>query len=425
MVQEVWGLLASESYTNTRRVRSLGVAASIRLFNELAVPGLGGVWYGKQLFLATLGVLIAEKTGKNKIEVSNAIEALACWLAYQSIEGTDSRLRGSSKLPSFNENELSYQRVSQVSFYVTQPMRMATAQALPTLGFVEAGSTRFNSFQCTEEGVRFVEEVTAAYSPYKQSVVKYLTSWVNDEKNIIKVSPSLVDALSPLHPLSDTAKKILRERLVRGRCSNEIPEDRQRRCNALQWVESYKGKNGSPIPVIWEAKPEMIDEQHWQDLRAGALFIKLRNEALNTLNVLENHIGGRTDGQSYSLVSKEVPEAVGWAIAGLRMAAKQYQDCQHTDEVAKQFCNGCLSDDRQVLKFLVERDGQVLRLTGSLIQPGPAFMGNQAGRNGIVADEQGISDNTENISYRLHNLFLLSLDLNGKLDAWLSDEAKK
>ena len=53
---EQWGLLGPEAISSSRRTRSLGIAASVRRFNDLAVPGLGGVWFGKQIFLALLGV---------------------------------------------------------------------------------------------------------------------------------------------------------------------------------------------------------------------------------------------------------------------------------------------------------------------------------------------------------------------------------
>jgi hypothetical protein len=76
----------------------------VRQFNQLAVPGLGGVWFAKQIFLATLGVRLADRlrsTSANvkAIEIANAVEALACWCAFSSNRwASDSRLRGRQKL---------------------------------------------------------------------------------------------------------------------------------------------------------------------------------------------------------------------------------------------------------------------------------------------------------------------------------------
>ncbi len=82
----IWGLLGPEHIAIERRTRTLNLGACVRAFNDLAVPGFGGVWFGKQLFLATLGIAIAEhvrQSGKRvtNIEVANAVEALGCWLA--------------------------------------------------------------------------------------------------------------------------------------------------------------------------------------------------------------------------------------------------------------------------------------------------------------------------------------------------------
>ena len=149
-----WGLLGPEHLAGSRRTRTLGLGAAVRRFNQLAVPGLGGVWFAKQLFLATLGVVVAERLRQvsrnvKTLEVANAVEALACWGAFQTNGWQrDARLRGVQKLA--GKADLTFAKLCQPRFYVTQPMRMATVEALVDLGFVHPGSQRFNSFRCTE-----------------------------------------------------------------------------------------------------------------------------------------------------------------------------------------------------------------------------------------------------------------------------------
>ncbi len=132
-----WGLLGPEQLAGSRRTRTLGLAAAVRNFNQLAVPGLGGVWFGKQLVLPTLGVIVADRLRRagrsaKPIEIANAVEALACWCAFK-INGwqRDSRLRGVQKLA--GKNSLTFTQLRRHGFYVTQPMRMATVQALSDL----------------------------------------------------------------------------------------------------------------------------------------------------------------------------------------------------------------------------------------------------------------------------------------------------
>ncbi len=147
-----WGLLGPETLASERRTRTLGLGATVRSFNDLAVPGLGGVWFGKQLFLATLGVAIAKcvrDSGRRmrNTEVANAVEALACWLALDGIGWKPNpRLRGATKMR--NRTDLSFAIMRKPSFYVTQPMRQATVQPMRALGLAESAGERFNAFDC-------------------------------------------------------------------------------------------------------------------------------------------------------------------------------------------------------------------------------------------------------------------------------------
>jgi hypothetical protein len=133
-----WGLLGPATLLGERRTRSLGILRAVRRFNERAVPGIAGAWFGKQLVLAVLGIRVAELAragGLNvrNIQCSNAIEALGCWLGHDiSNWSGHPRLRGVNKLPRIHA--LDYATFRQPGFYVSQPMRMAVAQALVPLG---------------------------------------------------------------------------------------------------------------------------------------------------------------------------------------------------------------------------------------------------------------------------------------------------
>jgi len=370
-----WGLLGPEILPSSRRTRTLGLAASVRLFNDRAVPGLGGVWYGKQLLLASLGVAVAEQA-RNKgakvqnIEVANAIEALGCWLAFESNGWSrDARLRGNTKLQSKKGDDFRFARARQRSFYVTQPMRMATVQALPALGFVEADSARFNAFRCSKAGMDFVKEVCKDYRPYNRSVTKHLSLWARTQDDRVETE-ALRNALSPLVPLSDDTLPLLHERLLQG--GNEGVEDKHRRSNALAWVDEIRSTKSSKL--TWNTRPTVITGGHWHDLVAGARFFRAREAAIAVLDALEAHIGNQTNGQSYSLRST-APECLSPLLNSLRTAAMAFLDTEHMTFEANSFCRECTSDASQVLRSLVARDGHVLRLVGETVKPGPAFRG--------------------------------------------------
>jgi hypothetical protein len=84
MENATWGLLGPETATSQRRTRTLGLGAAVRSFNDLAVPGLGGAWFGKQLLLAVLGVAVAEKARGHGLRVQNIEVANAGYKPYYS-----------------------------------------------------------------------------------------------------------------------------------------------------------------------------------------------------------------------------------------------------------------------------------------------------------------------------------------------------
>jgi hypothetical protein len=426
-----WGLLGPGKLGSERRVRTLGVASSVRLFNELAVPGLGHAWFGKQLFLPTLGVRVAQHaqvSGRRvtNIETANAIEALACWLTFAANNWErDARMRGSTKMQ--GKNDLSFRAVRRPDFYVTQPMRMGIVEALPALGLVVADGARFNAFACSKAGEEFLDAACADFSPFNRSVVEHLALWVStkyDDINVKTTSP-LRAALSPIDPLPLRAREMLRDRLKVGG-ERESVEHKERRRNALAWVEAVY--NAPPATLTWDARPAQITAQHWADMRAGALFVAARNAAMDVLDALETHIGNQGDGQRFSLRSR-VPDAVAPRLATLKQAATRFLAAGHSDKEANAFCIECSGDDPiHILKGLATRDGRVLRLKEQDVVPGPAFLGfqrasldsddDEAVETPIVADRISWP---QGISFRVRNLFLLNADLKGDLSNWLID----
>lgn len=283
-----WGLLGPERITSTRRTRTLDLGAVVRFFNERAVPGMGGITFAKQLFLATLGVSVANKVRSagyrvQNIETANAIEAIACRGAY--IENgwlPDRRCRGNRKMRA--RQEFSFEFVRKPNFYVTQPMRMASVQPLLALGLVEARSQRFNTYRCTELGDELIAVATENYNPcfFTKTVLEYLTEWVAVPSKRLSNSDKLRLALSPIESMSLEAREFVRELLIRDPGDNG-----KRRRDALTWVEGIP----DDAVITWEQKPAAIKESdHWRDLRIGARFFQTLNAALDVLEKLEQII---------------------------------------------------------------------------------------------------------------------------------------
>jgi hypothetical protein len=204
--------------------------------------------------------LRAEGHKVQNIEAANAIEALAYLLALsQNQWQRDARVRGALKLR--GKNDLSFAAVRQRTFYVTQPMRMATIQPLLALGLVESTAERFNAFRCSSVGEQFIAESCSLYNPYNRTVLEQLNGWASGRHDNVATDP-LRKALSPLEPLPTTARHLLRDfcpqvtplaeprllfRLLRGRSAS---------CRKRLAATSVRGSglSGRPAPGLrWRA----------------------------------------------------------------------------------------------------------------------------------------------------------------------------
>jgi len=382
-----WGLLGPESIAIERRTRTLNLGACVRTFNDLAVPGLGGVWFGKQLFLATLGVAIAEQVRNSghratNIEVANAIEALGCWLALDHNKwNSDPRVRGATKMRL--RTDLAFAQVRKPSFYVTQPMRQATIQPLRAFGFVESSGERFSGFSCNVTGEDFIDAVCGEFRPSNRSVMEHLVRWAKGEPVSLK-TPELRRALSPIEAMTTLGREFLRERAVAG--GNH---ESQRRKDVFQWIDHRR--TNPKLQIAWDTKPKMLEEDHWRNLHTGSLFFITRDAAINVLD-------------------------------------QNYDPSPNSD--ATVFCRQCNdSEDSRMIENLLLREGRVLQQKGNDVVPGSAFRGSPIAEPETArSDEEGgeetqIPNNIQwppGISRRVRNLFLFNLDLRGELDRWLA-----
>lgn len=421
-----WGLLGPEILSSQRRVRTLGLATVVRHFNDLAVPGMGGVWFGKQLLIASIGVALAQEIRKkgrqvSNIETANAVEALSCWLTLDHNGwAPDARVLGRLKLRN-KTDDLSFRRFRRHGFYVTQPMRMRTVQPLLALGFVESANERFNSFECAEVARNFIEAACRDYRPRHTTILKNLLSWAEGEADCVKTAATR-EALSPTEPLSDQAREILREALI-GRTSDRDG----RRSKLLDWMDDLQ--SGPKRRITWEERPEALDAEHWRDIRSGGHFFSARNAAIQLLDSIEAHLGGQVE-QRLKLTGS-IPDGIKSATTFVRTRAKRFLAEAYDPSPARyatEFCVECSdADDRAILKKLVERDGRVLQLLGDAIVPGWAFRGWKSPLDEDESDgeDEGAVETDhewpEGISFRVRNMLLLSADLRGRLDHWLRE----
>lgn len=387
MVKMVWGLLGRESLGPVRRTRTLGLGAAVRNFNELAVPGIGGVWFCRQIFLSTLGVAVnelARQAGSrtSNIEVANALEALGCWHALaRSGHARDERIKGRDTLP-HTLADSSFANISRPSFYITQPMRMQTVQSLLALG-----------------------------------LVKSLQNWVCGSERTVNTD-TICDLLSPVEPLPLPAREQLRHLLVDG-----ATEDAARRRNLLAWMEDLRQGKTTP-----HDQPAQLSATHWHEVQAGRLFFQLQSAALALLETIEAMLVPLTPREIAPNSLIQAP--VLMALADLRKAAASYLEHGYADQHgtgADLFALSCReSNDARLIEKLINLDERVLRMQGGFVVPGAAFSDNarlaQSEREAERLQPEATAMVPPDLSYRISNFYLLNLDLNGALDTSLASQ---
>ncbi len=433
MTGSQWGLLAPEQLSSTRRTRTLGLGASVRQFNELAVPGIGGVRYGRQVLFTALSMAVAKRVEHwnvrvTHIEIANAIEAVACIIGYRENGWTaNPRLRGRNKLPD-DATSPSFKSARKRNFHVAQPMRMSTAQALPSLGLADTQSARFNAFECNDNVDVFLSLSLEGLTVGNNNVLDHLSYWVCGSQ-LKWGSNGLTKALNPLRPLPPSASAWLKNSLLQGLALN--PVLRQRRQNAWQWITRLRSQPDTVESLADAKAPAELDQQHWHDLRAGAQLVAVREAAIEVLNSVEQVLEARKV-RSLSLTQK-LPDPVTVALKALGAQARTFLTLRHHDEDANLFCSECQAGDVNALRALLQRDDQVLRLVDDCARPGPAYTGHppvallsaeKEADGEAEADDRTVAVPV-GVSYRVRNLYLLQMDLDDTSERQTAEESER
>jgi hypothetical protein len=229
---------------------------------------------------------------------------------------------------------------------------------------------------------------------------------------------------SPVEPLTNEAREILKERIVRG-----TDNTGERRRNLLDWMD--KLRKSPRQKITWLRKPLSIEDDHWQDIRVGASFFVARDAAIEVLDTIEMHLGNTAEHRLS--LTNSVPIAVKNAVSLLREYSHLFLKEEYDPSpggLATTFCQECCQREiGAILKALVLRDGRVLQLRGDAVVPGAAFRGVQAQSSEDVNDTEDLGEASglstgvqwpEGISVRIQNLFLMNADLCADVDVWLN-----
>lgn len=356
-----WGTAARADAGDTRRTRGLGLGAAVRRYNDLAVPGLGGLWFAKPLVWSMIGLTLGGK-GATRAEIANAMEVVAMFHALRTNGGgRNARINGSAKLGRHGGRFPPFAAARRRSFYVTVPFRQGMVQPLRALGLAESEIQRFNTFVPSAVGREFVLEALRPFNPYNQTVLRVVERWIAGEQ--VVHTGEVGAALTPLTGLPMSAAELLRERLFGG--AHAMPRRRVR-----DWLRVVKRAGET---VSWSSRPAGFDAEHWEDLRDGARFFVMRDRALDVLDAVEAQLRTVGSGEIELRVAAAASES---ALDRLRRASDELLSGGREERApgALAFARAASHpDDGAVLTFLAERDGRGVRATPNGVAVGSVF----------------------------------------------------
>jgi hypothetical protein len=383
-----WGAILPEGHDITRLKLDLMLGRAVRYFNEAAFPGIGGVFFVRQLTWSALGLELAEKADEIPMRVAEAIEALACWIALfrTNLYKESGRIQGKRKLD--EERGFSYMVLRQRSNYVTQPFRMGTTAALVGLELAQGSPRLFNSLELTPAGHSLARLVL------EQKTVGdwLLENWIGASSVPKKIPEAVKRALLPGSDETDSQgastkeKKLIRDLLQK----NSIRKDM---IKAMQTLKAQPGKKGGLGTT--EGNQKLLDgvtnNSQKNNLLAAFAFEEMRAAALTVVSSIAAQV--KTSAVKLNEVSKNgqlvkhlqfLQDRCENLTKSMRVAGMGKGDAP---EDASKFCSEQEAIDIQSrIRDLTKRLPGVLECSGDLIAKGHLF------REDLVLDDEETSE---------------------------------
>lgn len=209
----MWGAVEPKDFAHMRLRLDFGLRRAIMGFNEWAVPGLGGVFFVRQLSWACMGLHLQPEidTSATPARIAEALEAFASWIVVRRDPQArlEHRIQGKRKFA--GRTSLSFSDIAKGGAYVTVPFRRSATRALPGLNLCVREETRFSELKLTRAGMDLAELALVSGGDARP----WLKDWIEQgDKFTKKVQPAIKAALVP--SLASPAEKRLVLERVRG-----------------------------------------------------------------------------------------------------------------------------------------------------------------------------------------------------------------
>ena len=381
----VWFSPAPSEINVSRISLDFDLRAADLFFRELVVPGLGRIWFARQLSWPLAALALHEELanhGSNAPKptaICHGIEALACKLQYAANPDQDARSRRILGSRAFGRDEnlevWTFQQLHQRRSYVQNTHRQAATKAMNVergLGFTRG--SRFDLLELEPVGRDLANAfLNQNVGQGGTTLRKWLVGWLNGDMTLPNSRDSFRRALSPEHP-TQRERESVRARLLDADTQNtkEAKEKRQRLAHAVGRAAEMRDIERDIVIRLRKAGHSEQADQVIAARAFGAVLDRARDAVASLTRKVEPARGG------VNLATMTGDQYIQRVFENLRSATTNYVNKANAagvnEPTSRAFADAvAAADDGKAIRLMVRRAGEVLALADDFISRGALF----------------------------------------------------
>lgn len=365
------------------------------------MPGIGGVWFSRQLSWASAGIELSKELALKPAKVANSIEALACKMEWR--KGKDSyEKRGRRAFARDDGGHIwSFNDLSDKTHYVQVTYRQSTVRALSNLKLTVG--TRFNTMELTERG----HDLAKAFLDQKK-IYSALCDWLNGED--IARTQTITEGLASAWP-TDEEKTLIRNILSAD--SSDGRGDPHRRYSI---IEAF-GRNTVNMPDLDVIKQNLLQspagnlQEEVNNIDTSLAFDAMLECGRAVIYTCANLIA---DKASPSLLKLTQDRNLDKVLDALKKAANNFQQSPGKKHpAALKFMEEILSpsaSEAERMKTVIQRDRNILDVSGEKVLEGHLFDRRKESSTDETSTQEKVGTEESSTGTKIRQLFELWRD---------------
>ncbi len=379
-----WFIPGLEKFPTQRALLHLGLNKAVRYYRELVAPGIGGVWFVRQLSWAVAGIQLTKDINQPILasRIANAIEALACKLILK--DNSNANVRGKRAFRRYPDAWL-FKELSQPMNYVQVTYRQSAVTALLKLGITEGGM-RFNSMSLSPIG----EELANAFL---NIIRNPLLNWIDGGD--FPESGKKVNWLSQKYA-GNTENQIVRDRLRADTIDNGNNPHRRRLL-----IDAF----GKLVDVDMPAIKKELNYDQVSEIVTAESFDYMLTTARNLIYKCAEDLKNAQSKPIKDLAKENVNIIIELKKKALNfLKHSEVSKKIHID--AKSFADSIHSAETEdILQKLISRDGSILTCSDRKIWQGALF-----DRRQEIEEDRNVGSEEYSTKNKISQLFTLWKD---------------